>query len=1126
MSIVDQSERQAALDPQQSFIVQAPAGSGKTELLTQRLLVLLAHAVETPEEIIALTFTRKAAREMRDRVLDALRIAAEEQQPTEAHKQHTWQLARAALEKDQQAEWNLLSNPNRLNIMTIDSLTATINKKTPLLSQVGSQPQLVDNAMRYFETAAVNLLATLNQLDHPISPALKTILLHCDNRATTVIQLFAQLLNKRQQWLSTVIHSQDDHHRLQQLEQTLQAINLDAMQRVLALIDPSILHQILIQAQTAAETLVAEEPDHPMQQLITLQEPLSVSLTQRDAWQQLTSCLLTQQGEWRKSLTKRQGFTAKSPHKLAMQALLDQCRDNEVLRLALFDVLHAPPIAYSEEQATILDALFTSLPHLAAHLTLVFQQYNVIDFSELTLAALRALGSSEQPTDLALYLDDRITHLLVDEFQDTSITQYELLQRLTYDWYDGDGRTVFFVGDPMQSIYRFRNAEVTLFMQAQTHGFGQLSLTPLQLTMNFRSKQGIVNWVNQTFAEIFPETVDLTYGGVPLSPAVSSDQSTDSCIHYHNGLVSDTATQGERVAQTILSLRQHQPNTSIAILVRSRNHLRDILPYLSRYNIPIHATDIDPLDSQAEIIDALTLCRALLSQNDRIAWLALLRSPMCGLSLEDCFTLSQTAPHQTLWQRCLDDRLVESLSKHAQKIIARIRPSLILSNNQTGRVPFSHRFKFTWLALGGAQCLASQQAFAHCETLFDVIVKIEQQESRVEWPTIEAEIARLYAEPQAHSEHAINIMTIHKSKGLEFDHVLLPHLESGSTSANVELLKWQEYIDQQQQPGLAMAPIKASHNTDDPIYTSLSRFDARKTQFEKQRLLYVAVTRAKQSLHLFASCDQDNQEIIKPPRSNSMLQLLWQTHQTAFEKMLQSNNTGTMLNNHIATSKTDSLQCLTEDWQPVNGHPQQYAKSSLRVLPLSDKREQPPQVMHDQDQTQRLIGTVVHSELERISIHKQSISDTDVQTRVKRLLRQHGISSLNASEASDRISQCLQALQSDERAQWLLWQTHPTEHSEYAITTSKDQVTRSMIIDRLIIDQNNQLWIVDYKTSQPEHGEPLSVFLNRKQAEYQHQLEQYVDAIRECYKQPIRCALYFPFIQAWHSWQPAVLETN
>lgn len=100
MTITDQSQRHQALSPTTSFIVQAPAGSGKTELLTQRILVLLAQAAQQPEEIIAITFTRKAASEMRDRVMEALHLAVEQPKPQEAHKQHTWMLAQAVLKKD------------------------------------------------------------------------------------------------------------------------------------------------------------------------------------------------------------------------------------------------------------------------------------------------------------------------------------------------------------------------------------------------------------------------------------------------------------------------------------------------------------------------------------------------------------------------------------------------------------------------------------------------------------------------------------------------------------------------------------------------------------------------------------------------------------------------------------------------------------------------------------------------------------------------------------------------------------------------------------------------------------------------------------------------------------------
>ena len=98
--VPDAAERERALDPARSFIVQAPAGSGKTQLLIQRFLALLAR-VDRPEEIAAITFTIKAAAEMRGRIFEALHAARHEQRPQSPHEARTWDLARAALERNE-----------------------------------------------------------------------------------------------------------------------------------------------------------------------------------------------------------------------------------------------------------------------------------------------------------------------------------------------------------------------------------------------------------------------------------------------------------------------------------------------------------------------------------------------------------------------------------------------------------------------------------------------------------------------------------------------------------------------------------------------------------------------------------------------------------------------------------------------------------------------------------------------------------------------------------------------------------------------------------------------------------------------------------------------------------------
>jgi ATP-dependent exoDNAse (exonuclease V) beta subunit len=130
--ISDAAARSAALDPRRSFIVQAPAGSGKTELLTQRYLRLLG-TVESPEQILAITFTRKAAAEMRARILQSLQ-SADAPPPESAHKRSTWELARAVRAVDAERGWQLMQHPARLRIQTIDALNASLARRLPVIA--------------------------------------------------------------------------------------------------------------------------------------------------------------------------------------------------------------------------------------------------------------------------------------------------------------------------------------------------------------------------------------------------------------------------------------------------------------------------------------------------------------------------------------------------------------------------------------------------------------------------------------------------------------------------------------------------------------------------------------------------------------------------------------------------------------------------------------------------------------------------------------------------------------------------------------------------------------------------------------------------------------------------------
>ena len=155
MTASDSSVRQQAIDPTRSFCVSAPAGSGKTELLTQRLLALLAR-VDKPEQILAITFTRKAASEMAQRVLEKLDQAQQNVPVSAEYELQTRELALAVVDRAARKKWRL--DDTTLNIRTIDSFCHELTRQMPLLSGTGGVVEPVDNAQPLYEEAVRQFL--------------------------------------------------------------------------------------------------------------------------------------------------------------------------------------------------------------------------------------------------------------------------------------------------------------------------------------------------------------------------------------------------------------------------------------------------------------------------------------------------------------------------------------------------------------------------------------------------------------------------------------------------------------------------------------------------------------------------------------------------------------------------------------------------------------------------------------------------------------------------------------------------------------------------------------------------------------------------------------------------------
>ncbi|NOY14086.1 MAG: UvrD-helicase domain-containing protein, partial [Deltaproteobacteria bacterium] len=285
--IADQAERTAAIDPTRSFIVQAPAGSGKTELLIQRFLALLGR-VERPQQILAITFTRKAAAEMRSRLLETLE-SAQGECPQEEHKKLSWNLARQALARDRQQNWRLLQNPALLSIQTIDSFNAGLVRKMPWLSRFGGVPELAEDADQLYLKAAENLLARLGR-EQPGNEQIALLLGHLDNRMDALQQMLVDMLRKRDQWLRHLLGIKGSDSRAL-LENGLARL-VEACLAELSALLPTLQDEILFCGRYAASQLW-DQGARPLLALTDLDWLPRAEVEHLPLWQGLADLLLT-----------------------------------------------------------------------------------------------------------------------------------------------------------------------------------------------------------------------------------------------------------------------------------------------------------------------------------------------------------------------------------------------------------------------------------------------------------------------------------------------------------------------------------------------------------------------------------------------------------------------------------------------------------------------------------------------------------------------------------------------------------------------------------------------------------------------------------------------------------------
>ncbi|HEY5558853.1 MAG TPA: UvrD-helicase domain-containing protein [Steroidobacteraceae bacterium] len=1125
----DQALRERAVDPEGSFIVQAPAGSGKTSLLTLRYLRLLA-TVDCPEQIVAITFTRKAAAEMRHRILAALAAAAgplpESARP---HERELHRHAGAALGHSRTRGWGLEHNPARIHVQTIDGLNHWLARRLPLASRIGTSATLIDDARPLYAEAARRTVAGLDE-DGPVAARLERLARALNHEPQLLARLIEGMLGARELWLPKLLGSADGPALRDSIDRLLEAALETELARVHGALSAAGIDPLFPLVREAAAAGPADGPLPALAGLDGLPGAVSRAVPQ---WRALAELLLTKDGKsLRKTVDRKQGFLAVSEGagwavlKKRMRELLAALAEHDGVATALARLRCLPPPALTGRQWERIDALCAVLPHAVAELLALFSERDNLDHPAVAAAAREALGDESAPTELALALDYRISHLLVDEYQDTSPSQERLLELLVAGWQPGDGRSLFCVGDPMQSIYAFREADVTLFLQAQRQGIGGVALQAARLGQNFRSCAAIVDWVNGTFAALLPAADDFERGAVRYSvaTAVHPDGEADG-VFVHPLLDADERAMGAAVADIVagaLRAGGHE-RPSVAVLVRGRTSLPPLLSALRAAGIEYRGVELESLLDRTAIRDLVALAKAMLHSGDRTAWLAVLRAPWCGLSLADLLAVVGDDSRALVPLRIADPDVRAGLSGDGATRLARLWSALDAAIAARGQRSLGSWLKSAWLALAGPATIEDVSDLANAELLFAALDQLELEVGcSPEASAIDAAVEGVMASPVGSESAQVQVMTIHRAKGLEFDHVVIPDLQRGVRGRERPLLYWTQVATGPGSRGIVLASRADSGEFDgaaDALEQWMRRLAAEREALELGRVAYVAATRAKRQLHLAGSARihwHGEEPRLRTPGAGSLLRFFWPVLRPRFEQALAARA--------AAPGEPDR----------VRGGRRRLAAPPLLRLPAGFVPPQPAKlprapgfrIAGEPEGSIRpefdwagaiaqAVGQVVHLELHRLVRAGQPRDVLRPRPEVwRRLLREQGIDEAHLPAALARVERALDGVSRSVIAGRLLDPAVAEGRSELALTAVIDGVVQSLRIDRTFVDAQGVRWIVDWKTSAHEGGD-RDAFLDNELARYTPQLKRYAEVMARLDARPQKIGLYFPLLDAW-----------
>lgn len=1092
-----------ASNPEYSVWVNASAGTGKTKVLTDRVLRILLDGTP-PGKILCITFTNAAAAEMANRIQqelsnwatmdDTVLTATITKLTDKTPSQNTLDNARRLF-------LEVLETPEGMKIQTIHAFCQGMMKRFPVEAGISPHFEIIEEqtAKELLQQAKSQLLSSLDEGNEILKSAFDKVIWHLHDISFN--ELFIDVINERDK-----IENVFSRYSLTEIKsKTYQQLNINENKNYNDILthacsDNSIQRSKLL----LACDILLKSNKTDQKKGNTIASWLSANQEERvNSYEEYKQCFFKKSGNNDK-LSKLMSASLAKKYPDTEEVLLKEQQRLEDLN----ETLNTYHIAEGSINLCYI------IKELLNNYQRVKERRGVMDYNDLIIKTNHLLNMQEIAPWVLYKLDGGVDHLLVDEAQDTSPQQWQVINAISEEFFVGHSsrsknRTLFVVGDEKQSIYSFQGADPDIFIKMQALFSERIkaarkTFKKIELDRSFRSTPAILECVDSVFANSeYKNAITKTEkqniqhqshrinkpGKVEIWPLYETNEQQElqpwTVATTYQKESSTKKLCAENIAQTIKTWLKKQrvlPAKSrpvqpgdILILVRTRSDfVNDMINALKRHNIPVSGIDRMTLTEHLAIQDLIVLGKFLLLPQDDLSLATLLKTPFIGLNEDELYQLCIDRNDKSLWQS-LKERHLEN-----EKYTAAYNYLLDLLN-KTDFVPIYELYHYILETCDGRkQCIArlGDEVNEPIDEFLSICLSYEQNHTPslqefIHWLTSDSlEIKRDLDQ----SNNQVRIMTIHGAKGLQAPIVFLP--DTTDTTSKYKKLYWTNSKD----PMLLWSAQSSYDNT----CIKDQKKKIRKYEAEESlRQLYVALTRAEDELYITGYINKKQKpetwwynivkEAIKPAAKEK-------------QDIIYLQNTG----------KTEATETQPREKTPEEPLPEillQRAKVESRpeLLNPSTMEEQSESTISPLHYKSTLKGKIIHKLLEHLPVIAANKQETTINAYLQNYQNEF------SEKEMQKIKNNIMAVLKNSDFKQLF---SNNSKAEVAVIGKRGNAHISGQIDRLVITDKSVL-IIDYKTN---HNPPT--LESEVSSTYIKQLKAYKDLLAEIYpNKKIRCAL-------------------